>query len=159
MSQGEALGLAGESGCGKTTTGKLLLRLIKPTQGQVLFNGQDVAAFEGNTLKAFRRQAQLMFQNPYEALNPRFTIERTILEPLLIHGMTNGSEAHRLVVQAMEMVNLRPVTSFLEQVPAPDERRPAPARGAGAGAGAAAHLPGGRRAGLHAGCLRTRQRA
>ena len=135
--QGEALGLAGESGCGKTTTGKLLLRLVRPTAGQVLFNGQDVSSLSGAPLTAFRRQAQLVFQNPYEALNPRFTIERAIMEPLIIHKL-NGRRAtgRERVVQALESVNLTPAGDVPEQVSAPDERRAVAARRAGAGDGA-----------------------
>ena len=109
--------ILGKSGCGKTTVGKLLLRLYTPTSGQVLFQGEDVSQLQGEQLKSFRRRAQLMFQNPYEAVNPRFTIERAILEPLIIHKVGNRKEMRELVVQALGAVNLCPPEAFLAKYP------------------------------------------
>ena len=116
LARGEGLGLVGESGCGKTTTGRLLLRLIEPTSGQVEFEGDDVLSLRGDGMRRFRRRAQLVFQNPYEALNPRFTIRASIGEPLVNAGVPRGEREGR-IVQAMERVHLHDPRRYLDQFP------------------------------------------
>jgi oligopeptide/dipeptide ABC transporter ATP-binding protein len=102
----ETLGLVGESGCGKTTTGRLILRAIEPTSGRILFAGQDVTELQGKALQPFRRQAQIVFQDPYSSLNPRLTVQQIIGEPMLVHGIATPESRRSQVEATLEMVGL-----------------------------------------------------
>ena len=103
---GETLGLVGESGCGKSTLGRLLLRLIEPTGGAILFDGQDITALGRGPMRAVRRGMQIVFQDPYGALNPRMTVEDIVGEPLAIHGTPPGEETRREVRAMLDRVGL-----------------------------------------------------
>ena len=113
---GEALGIVGKSGCGKTTTARTMLRLEEPTSGRLLFDGRDVTHLRGEALRRFRAQAQLVFQNPFDALNPRFTIRRALAEPLDNFGVPRAEHAARIEA-VMRRVLLLPAEQWLDRRP------------------------------------------
>ncbi len=106
VNQSETLGLVGESGCGKTTVGRSLLRLIEPTAGKVTFGGQDVLGLNGPDMRQMRRKMQIIFQDPYSSLNPRMTVLDIVGEALTIHGIAKGREREQRVKQLLERTGL-----------------------------------------------------
>ncbi len=116
--RGEIFGLIGESGSGKTTTGKLVMKLLEPSSGQMIFDGEDVTHLDKEGTKAYRRKVQMIFQDPYASMNPRFKIRDVLEEPLIIHKV-KGSIAERetMIVKALEEVKLTPADEYMGRWP------------------------------------------
>ena len=106
--RGETLGVVGESGCGKSTLGRLLVRLLEPTSGTLRFDGEDITTLSQRELRPFRRELQMVFQDPYASLNPRRRVGEIVADPLEIHGVGNGEEIRRRVLELLDVVGLSP---------------------------------------------------
>jgi peptide/nickel transport system ATP-binding protein len=115
--KGEIFGLVGESGSGKTTAGRLIVRLEKPEEGRIALNGLEMAGLKGKALKDFPRKVQMIFQDPYQSLNPQLSVFDTISEPLIIHKIGNTGEREDIVWQTMKSVGLSPPDDFVNRYP------------------------------------------
>lgn len=104
--KGETLGIVGESGCGKSTTGRMLLRLIEPTEGSIVFENEEVTKLSPQQLRKLRRDMQMIFQDPFASLNPRHTVEKILEEPLIVHGIGSKEERRKKVREMLEVVGL-----------------------------------------------------
>ncbi|HZG69373.1 MAG TPA: dipeptide/oligopeptide/nickel ABC transporter ATP-binding protein, partial [Herpetosiphonaceae bacterium] len=118
LRSGEMLAIVGESGCGKTTTAQTVMRMIEPNGGRIVFRGRDITRLSHRQMRPLRREMQLIYQDPYESLDPRFRVRDTVGEPLIIHsGGDSKDDRHKLVLEALERAGLSPPELYMDRYP------------------------------------------
>lgn len=117
IQKGQTYGLVGESGCGKTTIGKLILNLLKPTSGDIYFKGDSIYSFDKKRMKNFRRSSQVIFQDPFASLDPRMTVRKIIGEGIDIHRLAEGEQKTKIIKQLMDRVGLSPTNQYIDRHP------------------------------------------